>query len=134
MHTYHIDSAERARSPLGAHIRLLTKGDHGNMIHSTIPPGMTGHATRFKTIDEFWYILTGAGEIWRRYPDGTEDVTPLIPGAAIHIPLGAAFQYRNQGNAPVTFICIAMPEWTGDDECILVEGPWVAQTDPSDET
>ncbi len=125
MYTHHIETAEEARSPLGAHIKLLSKGDHGNMIHSTIPPGMTSLATRFKTIDEFWYILTGEGQIWRCYPGGVEEITTLVSGTAIHIPLGTKFQYRNESEEPVTFICIAMPAWSGNDECSLVDGPWI---------
>jgi hypothetical protein len=39
-----VDTAERGRSPLGAHIRFLMDGPHGNMIHSTVPSGMVGRA------------------------------------------------------------------------------------------
>src|SRR4029078_9786 len=105
-------------------------GPHGNMIHSTVPPGMVGRACRFRTIDEYWYVLSGEGEIWRRAPDGTESVTPLLPGVGIDIPLGTAFQYRCTGDVPVVFTCTAMPPWPGDDEAVIVEGPWVPRVDP----
>jgi hypothetical protein len=75
-----VESAERGRSPLGAYIRFLMDGRHGNMIHSTVPPGMVGRACRFRTIDEYWYVLSGEGEVWRRAPDGQESVTRLVPG------------------------------------------------------
>ena len=41
------------------------------------PPGMVGRACRFRTIDEFWYILAGEGEVWRRAPDGRESLNAV---------------------------------------------------------
>ena len=52
MKTITVGTAERGRSPLGAYVRYLMDGPHGNMIHSTVPPGMVGRACRFRTIDE----------------------------------------------------------------------------------
>src|SRR5687768_1735319 len=75
-----VEAAERGRSPLGSHIRFLMDGPHGNMIHATVPPGMVGRACRFRTVEEYWFVLSGDGEIWRRSPDGQESVTRLIPG------------------------------------------------------
>jgi len=105
-------------------------GTHGNMIHSTVPPGMVGRAARFRTIDEYWYILSGEGEIWRRAADGQESVTRLAEGVCFDIPLGTSFQYRCSGPVPLVFICIAMPSWPGDDEAILIDGPWLPHVDP----
>jgi len=61
-----VDTAERGRSLLGAHIRFLMDGPHGNMIHSTVPSGMVGRACHFRRIDEYWYVLSGEGEVWRQ--------------------------------------------------------------------
>ena len=130
MKTTTVDTAERGRSPLGAHIRFLMDGPHGNMIHSTVPPEMVGRACRFRTIDEYWYVLSGEGEIWRSAPDGHESITRLIPGVCVDIPLGTAFQYRCTGNAPLVFTCTALPPWPGDDEAVIVDGPWVPRVDP----
>ena len=52
MKTTTVDTAERGRSPLGAHIRFLMDGLLGNMIHSTVPSGMVGRACRFQSIDD----------------------------------------------------------------------------------
>jgi mannose-6-phosphate isomerase-like protein (cupin superfamily) len=130
MRTATVESAERGRSPLGAHIRYLLSGPHGNLIHSTVPPGMVGRACRFRTIDEYWYVLSGDGELWRRATDGRESVTRLVPGVSVDIPLGTAFQYRCAGEASLTFTCIAMPPWPGDDEAVIVDGPWAPCVDP----
>jgi len=125
-----VETAEQGRSPAGAYIRFLMDGPHANMIHSTVPPGLVSRACHFRTIDEFWYALSGEGEIWRRGPDGEESVTKLVPGVCIDIPLGTAFQYRCTGNVPLVFTCTAMPPWPGDDEAVFVDGAWEPRADP----
>ncbi len=112
-----------AKSPAGANIRYLVGGTTGNMIHSTVPPYQINRATVHKTVNEFWYILTGHGEIWRDNGFETE-ITTLLPGISIEIKAGTAFQYRNVAEEDLTFICIAMPPWPGDSEAIYVKGKW----------
>lgn len=112
-----------AKSPAGADIRFVMDGPGGNMIHSTVPPGQVNRATVHATVSEFWYVLGGHGEIWRK--DATEErVTALLPGVSIDIPVGTAFQYRNVGGMPLTFICITMPSWPGDMEATHLAGIW----------
>lgn len=112
-----------AKSPAGADIRYLMDGKMGNMIHSTVPPHQINRATVHASVSEFWYILEGQGEIWR--DDGVESsVVDLVPGTAIDIPVGTAFQYRNVSDAELKFICIAMPPWPGDSEATYVKGKW----------
>jgi mannose-6-phosphate isomerase-like protein (cupin superfamily) len=124
------ETAPRGRSPLGAHIRYLMDGPHGNMIHSTVPPGMVGRACHFRTIDEYWYVLSGQGQVWRRTPEGHESVTSLSAGVCIDIPLGTAFQYRCSGVEPLVFTCTALPPWPGDDEAQVIDGPWEPCVEP----
>lgn len=112
-----------AQSPAGADIRYIMDGTTGNMIHSTVPPGQINRATVHKTVSEFWYVLEGAGEIWRRH--GTQEkTTKLVPGVSIDIPVGTVFQYRNVGQVALKFICISMPPWPGDQEASHVDGIW----------
>ena len=112
-----------AKSPAGADIRFIMNGDTGNMIHSTVPPGQINRATVHSTVSEFWFILEGEGEIWRRDRD-MEKVTALTPGVSIDIPVGTAFQYRCTGDSPLKFICITMPPWPGDHEATHLAGKW----------
>jgi len=133
LRTMTVEAAERGRSPLGSHIRFLMDGTHGNMIHATVPPGMVGRACKFRTVDEYWYVLSGDGEIWRRSPDGGESVTRLVPGVCIDIPLGTAFQYRCSGSVPLVCTVMAMPPWPGDGEAEFIEGPWTPHVDPDTE-
>ena len=80
-----------ARSPAGAEIRYLMEGETGNMIHSTVPPGQVNRATVHATVSEFWHVLSGEGQIWRRDGAG-EETTVLEAGVSIDIPVGTAFQ------------------------------------------
>ncbi len=112
-----------AKSPAGADIRFIMDGATGNMIHSTVPPGQINRATIHATFSEFWHVLEGEGEIWRR-DNQEERITRLAPGVSIDIPVGTAFQYRNLGDAPLKFICISMPPWPGDHEAAHLEGVW----------
>lgn len=113
-----------AKSPAGADIRFLMDGATGNMIHCTVPPGQSNRATVHSTVSEFWYVLAGRGEIWRK--SGAEErITALGPGVSIDIPVGTEFQYRNTGRTDLQFICISMPRWPGDQEASCVTGPWV---------
>lgn len=119
-----------AKSPAGADIRFIMDGTTGNMIHSTVPPGQINRATVHETVSEFWYVLEGEGEIWRR--DGSEErVTALTPGVSIDIPVGTAFQYRNVGDVPLRFVCISMPPWPGDHEASHLDGAWEPTVEPS---
>ena len=118
-----------AKSPAGADIRFLMEGPTGNMIHSTVPPGQINRATVHQTVSEFWYVLEGVGEIWRRDGAG-ERITRLVPGLSIDIPVGTAFQYRNVGTEELKFICITMPPWPGNHEASHLEGAWTPTVGP----
>jgi mannose-6-phosphate isomerase-like protein (cupin superfamily) len=123
MKTTTLPDSPDAKSPAGADIRFVMDGRTGNMIHSTVPPHQTNRATVHSTVDEFWYVLEGRGEIWR--DDRSESmITPLVPGTSIDIPAGTAFQYRNTSDVELKFICISMPPWPGDSEASFVDGVW----------
>ncbi|MGD8813515.1 MAG: cupin domain-containing protein [Anaerolineales bacterium] len=123
MKTTNLPDQPDAKSPAGAEIRFLMDSEFGNMIHGTVSPHQINRATVHATVSEFWYVLEGRGEIWR--DDGMESsVTELVPGTAIDIPVGTAFQYRNVSDVELKFICIAMPPWPGDSEASVVEGIW----------
>jgi mannose-6-phosphate isomerase-like protein (cupin superfamily) len=90
------------------------------MILSSVPPGQVNRATIHATVSEFWRVLSGRGEIWRRDRSG-EDVAALEEGISIEIPVGTAFQYRCSGPEPLKFLRITMPPWPGDDEASVIE-------------
>ena len=110
MQTRPLPETPDARSPAGAEIRYLMGGTTGDMIHSSVPPGQVNRATVHATVSEFWHVLSGRGEIWRRDESG-EEVTVLTPGVSIDIPVGTAFQYRCTGAEALRLLCITMPPW-----------------------
>lgn len=124
MQTRPLPDSPDARSPAGAEIRFLLASDAGNMIHATVPPGQVNRATVHATVSEFWHVLSGRGEIWRRDGDA-EDVTDLTPGVSLNITAGTFFQYRCSGAEALRFVCVTMPSWPGDAEATIVEGPWL---------
>ena len=121
MQTRPLPETSDARSPAGAEIRYLMGGTTGEIIHSTVPPGQVNRATVHATVSEFWHVLSGRGEIWRRDESG-EEVTVQTPGVSIDIPVGTAFQYRCTGAEALRFLCITMPPWPGDAEATYIEG------------
>lgn len=123
MKTTLLPEKPNAKSPAGADIRYMASGPTGNMIHSTVPPHQINRATVHATDSEFWYILDGHGEIWRD-DDTHSEVTALLPGTAIDIPVGTKFQYCNNADVDLKFICVTMPPWPGDSEATYVKGIW----------
>lgn len=117
-------AAVDAIAPDGSEIRLLPQVEGGSMAHCTLPPGAVSLAVTHRTVSELWYVLTGAGELWRRQ-GGQEAITPLLPGTAHSIPLGTHFQFRNPGPEPLTFVIVTMPPWPGMEEAVRVEGHWL---------
>jgi mannose-6-phosphate isomerase-like protein (cupin superfamily) len=121
MQTRAFPSKPDACSPAGAQVRHLIEGETGNMIHSTVPAGQVNRAAVHATVSEFWFVLSGEGQIWRRDDTGEETID-LSPGLSIDIPVGTAFQYRCTGSNPLEFLCISMPRWPGDKEATIIEG------------
>jgi mannose-6-phosphate isomerase-like protein (cupin superfamily) len=115
----------QAIAPDGTAVRLLPALAGGSMAHFTLAAGATSLAVRHRTVEEIWYFLSGAGELWRAY-EGGETIEPVEAGASLTIPLGAAFQCRAAPGASLVFLAITMPPWPGEGEAIIVEGPWPA--------
>lgn len=113
-----------AIAPDGSEIRLLTRVDGGSMAHCTLPPGAVSLAVTHKTVEEVWYFLEGAGQVWRKQGD-REEVAEARPGLSLSIPLGTHFQFRNTGTSPLRFVIVTMPPWPGDDEAQRVADYWM---------
>lgn len=110
-------------APDGSEIRFLPQVPPGSMVHCTLPPGAVSLAITHRTVAELWYVLSGAGELWRRQGD-REEVTHLHPHTAHSIPLGTEFQFANPGVEPLTFVIVTMPPWPGADEAVRVADHW----------
>ena len=102
---------------------LLARTARGSMAHGLLPPGATSKAIVHRTVDELWFVVSGAAEIWRAN-DEAETVVTVEAGASIAIPQGTRFQYRAAEDEPFRFIMATIPAWPGDDEAVFVSGFW----------
>ncbi|HEY1378438.1 MAG TPA: cupin domain-containing protein [Gemmataceae bacterium] len=107
-------------APDGSEIRLLPEVPGGGLCHCTLPAGHTAGAVRHRTVDEIWYVLSGAGEVWR---EGVGAV-PVGPGSSLTIPRGVGFQFRATGDDPLRLVIATLPRWPGPEEAVAVTGPW----------
>ncbi len=110
-------------APDGSDVRILLGLAGGGMAHFELAPGKTSKAVRHRTVEEIWYILRGAGQMWRRQ-DSREEIVELAQGTCLTIPLGTEFQFRSSGNEPLSAVAITMPPWPGEDEAVFVDGHW----------
>jgi mannose-6-phosphate isomerase-like protein (cupin superfamily) len=90
-------------------IRLLPSLAEGELAHATASPESVSAAAVLTSIAEFFYVLEGQGELWRKQGD-VEQVVELSPQHCYSIPAGVEFQYR-VGPEPLRFIVCSAPRW-----------------------
>lgn len=122
--TLPLEAALAVPAPDGSTVHILAAGGCGSMARFSLPPGAVSRAVAHRTVEELWFILDGRGRMWRRAPDGQEEVTALLPGLSLSIPVGTAFQFRAEGDAPLLALGVTMPPWPGMEEAVPVEGAW----------
>ena len=110
-------------APDGSEVRLLLALHGGGMAHFQLPPNGTSKAVMHRTVEEIWYFLAGRGQMWRRL-DGVVETVDVSPCVCVTIPLGAHFQFRSLGDEPLSAVAVTMPPWPGNDEAMVVDGPW----------
>ena len=110
-------------APDGSEVRILLGLSGGGMAHFLLAPGQVSQAVRHRTVEELWYVLSGAGQMWR-HQDCREEITELQPGLCLSIPVGTAFQFRASGSEALAAVAVTMPPWPGAEEAELVQGPW----------
>ncbi len=123
--TRKLGDAPDAIAPDGSEVRLLANANRGSMAHFKLPPGAVSKAVAHKTVEEVWYIASGRGRMWRKL-GADEEITELAQGVSIFIPVGAHFQFRADGDAPLEAVGVTMPSWPGMDEAYEVPGVWPA--------
>ncbi len=110
-------------APDRSEIRLLPVMRGGGLCHCTLPPGSISGAVKHKTVEEIWYVIQGAGHIWRKQAD-REEVVEVSPGACLTIPVDTHFQFRNIGSEPLCIIIATIPPWPGEGEAVNAKGKW----------
>jgi mannose-6-phosphate isomerase-like protein (cupin superfamily) len=112
-------------APDGSAIRSLLRVRGGSLAYCTLPAGAISHAVVHQTVEEIWYCLAGAGQVWRRGPV-TAEITDLAPGTCLTIPVGTQFQFRAIGANELHLLIATMPPWPGAHEALPVVGYWDA--------
>lgn len=126
MSTFETKELPRERdavAPDGSDVRILLGLKGGGMAHFSLAPGATSRAVTHRTVEEIWFFVSGQGEMWRKQ-DTNEQVVEVYPGVCLSIPLGTSFQFRCTGKDTLEAIGITMPPWPGEEEAVLLEGPW----------
>ena len=120
-------SGDAIVAPDGSRVRLLLTDEHGatrcSVVEVTIGAGEISRPVRHRTVEEAWYVLSGAGEVWRCPPGTPADaVSPaqVAAGDALVIPTGWAFQFRAEAGSDMRIACVTMPAWPGMDEAVEV--------------
>ncbi len=110
-------------APDGSEVRILAACSRGSMAQFTLPPGAVSKAVAHRSVEEVWLVITGQGRMWRKLAS-EEETVELKPGVSIAIPVGAHFQFRNDGAEPLDCVGVTMPPWPGMDEAYPVDGIW----------
>jgi mannose-6-phosphate isomerase-like protein (cupin superfamily) len=110
-------------APDGSDVRVMLATGRGSLAHFELAGGQTSVAVEHRTVEEIWFFLGGNGEMWRSGAAGDETVE-VTPGVCLTIPVGTRFQFRALGEEPLRAVAATMPPWPGEDEAIVVDGPW----------
>lgn len=114
-------------APDGSEIRFLLGTDQGttrsSLVEVSLAPGQVSRPVRHRTVEECWYVLSGNGEVWREPETGALSgrIDRVRTGDALAIPVGWAFQFKADAEAPLRFLCVTMPPWPGADEAVTVD-------------
>ena len=113
-------------APDGSTVRPLCQiAGLGSFAHFELQPGAVARAVSHATVQEIWYVISGAGQMWRRR-GAAEDIVDLRPDTCLTIPLGTAFQFRAEADQPLRVVAVTMPPWPvhSTHEARPERGPW----------
>ena len=106
-----IDNAEHYRWGQASDGWHLLKLDEFSVIRERVPSGAAETRHRHARARQFFYVLEGAAVL---EVDGVRHL--LETGQGLHIPPGAAHQFRNESPADVHFLVVSVPKSHGDRE------------------
>jgi mannose-6-phosphate isomerase-like protein (cupin superfamily) len=112
-----------AVAPDGSKVRVLLQVRGGGLAHFELAAGQTSVAVQHRSVEEIWYFVSGAGEMWRKSGDDDE-VVSVSTGVCVTIPTGTSFQFRATGEEPLAAIGATIPPWPGRGEALIVAGRW----------
>ena len=112
-----IDNAEHYRWAEVCDGWHLLKLDELSVIRERVPPGAAEIRHRHARSRQFFYVLEGAAVL---EVDGVRHA--LSTGQGLHIPPGAAHQFRNESDCDVHFLVVSVPKSHGDRENVELAG------------
>jgi mannose-6-phosphate isomerase-like protein (cupin superfamily) len=116
-----LELAAADRAPDRSQIRLLATGTRGGLAHCVLPAGMTSAPVRHRTVEVIWYVLEGAGEIWRGR-EGETRIDAIGARDSVQIPAGTGFQLRASRDGDLKLLLATMPPWPGPQEAVPASG------------
>ncbi len=119
-----IEDARTELAPDGSLVHVPAAVPGASTAQFTLEPGRVSTAVRHRTVSEAWFVLAGAGRVWRQPDDGDAVILPLSPGLSFTIPAGTAFQFASEGDEPLRILGVTAPPWPGDGEAVVVESAW----------
>src|SRR5215472_9355276 len=126
--TQSIENAPELIAPDGSMVRPLCRlSGLGSFAHFQLEPGEVAKAVSHATVQEIWYIIAGAGQIWRRQEGHEPTTVHLRPGICLTIPLETAFQFRaDSPDEPLRVVAVTMPPWPAgsEEEARPEQGCW----------
>lgn len=121
--TLPLPQAPTVRAPDGSTVHVLLSLSGGSMAHFSLQAGQVSQAVVHRTVEELWYVVAGAGQMWRSQGDRAE-VVDLYPGLCLSIPVGTCFQFRAAADQALAAVAVTLPPWPGEGEALAVQGPW----------
>ncbi len=109
-------------APDGSEIRELVSSERGGFAHCVLPAGRTSSPVRHRTVEELWYVLEGAGEVWRGREGEPPRIDPVAAGDSLRIPVGVAFQFRAGNGGALKLLLATIPRWPGAKEAVAAVG------------
>jgi mannose-6-phosphate isomerase-like protein (cupin superfamily) len=128
--TLRLPTEPTVQAPDGCDVRVLLALAGGSMAHFELAAGQVSQAVVHRTVEEIWYVVAGAGEMWREQ-GGREETVALAPGVCLTIPLGTRFQFRAAAAQGVAAVAVTLPPWPGPEEAVPAGGPWPARVGPA---
>ncbi len=120
-----VAAAPPVTAPDRSQVRPMTGTAGGTLAHCTLAEEAVSAPVVHRTAHESWHVIAGAGELWRRFADGREEVLLLWPGISVGMPAGATFQFRSSGGRPLEFLRLTMAAAGGAAEAEpAVSGFW----------
>ena len=122
--TLSVADAPDETAPDGSLIFWLCRNSQASTCICKLPPGYVSKPVRHGRVSELWYVISGAGELYRSGINHEQPVA-LQAGVAVSIPVGHVFQFRAAKATELTIHITTTPPWSGDDDATTqVTGLW----------